>query len=1379
MKKTSALNTTLVACLAMLASPGVAQPEIRDYRVPTTTAPIVENSAVLFDGIVADGEWSAASRFGDFLVVARLGADNDETLLNRAVRNTTLRVQATPQGLVLGAVAETGPMNLIKAKFEGGERDVAVWEDDSLEFILYNPKADLGFVAIINPRGALFDGTFRSASGGSSDVNGDPNIDAESFAGHIDQDARSWSAELRIPWSLVGGSPDDGDVWRFNVKRYERTGVFSAWSPANDIAGIESSGRLRFRSDVAVQTDIRLPRVVADRVDDTTPPTYLVARAQYSGAEKRRFSAYNKVMAEVAADQAEATLALPEFLTTMGFSRRTLPLKEILDFSMGGSIELGTGETIGITATAEPEPGQQYVAELQLNDADNFDDPLHHQLVPFVWSEPVAFAVNLQRWFLTDGTVKLTVPAAGLPDIATDADHVRVGLRRRGAERELIEMNRAFDESTISLDMSSLEAGLYDVEIGLVRAGEVVLNRTIPLEKPAEPVWANNSLGRTDELLPPWEPIAYSGNTATTTNRIYTFGEELLPQQITVRLDRGDQALLAAPARFVVNGQLLRPQGQPEIVEQSETRWVRRQSYIGPSLTLNIRATLEYDGFYYLEVETATAARVESFRLEVPVRSEAGTHYWRGYNGLKPIDAFSKAEWPWGGELPDEQVDIGFAPTVRLHDLDHGLEWFAEHNWHWRNAEESKQIVIRPVADSARVLEVNFRGEPGHVEAGSRFDFGLIAIPTKPFALPWDEIMLSSSTGIADAVHFAKIEPARNPAMWMPGRTPPSQVRSGVFVHYPLHNNLDPRGGELQLNFSVIDGSEHDLFWIDFGDTEQNEGLHARLFRGDGSSRIRLADSAGNEATLWTSEDLESLRLTWHRTASGTDFTLEAGGDVATLRSSLSAELQQLHHGVLLLGGQSRLWLDRLTIADANEKPLLDDAFDDDFLPNDYRTTKAGGAVDRVGSFVDGRLRLDVQTSMLKHDVHHRQGITGVYTHWHARNNFLGPWYEIDGPEREAQYARYHATREPTRVDHLPYFLKNMATHDAAWPDFGAEVSIQPTAISFDHTVVAPSGPGQDFIVWAIHRLLTEMDADYIHLDFGLPFPDAALGTGAGSIGPDGELRFSYPILAHRELYKRIYKMCLDNNAKFVPHTSPGIEMSYGSFAHAGVTGEQEQFYFDFDHHQVYINPTRSYLTDDRYLSHYPGILLGTPHYQLGAGYLTVMTGDVNMTWATYLTKTFGDYPGSEDAAAGGHLLRDGVFTPYLAAAEEQLVTGSMMNRLNKYFVPILADYGDANFVPFFRAEASLGITTDVPDDVFVSVAMQTDRPEALLIVGNHAHQNHEATIEFNATALGIDGPAEVYDPVMRRVLKQESIGRVRVNTPKEMIRPLIVRPER
>ncbi|MEM6553584.1 MAG: glycoside hydrolase domain-containing protein [Planctomycetota bacterium] len=1358
------------------AEAAIAAPQAQDYRVPLSTAPLLSNDQVLIDGRVNDTEWEAGSRFGDFLVVTRLAADNSETLLNRSERNTQVRVIASDRGLVVGLIAETGPMHPIEARLPATERDGNVWEDDSFEVIVYHPDADRGYVVIINPNGALFDGPFRDNPKGPQTVGWRPNIPDENFAASVGEDR--WSAELLIPWERVGGAPEHLEVWRFNVKRYEHSGVFSAWAPANDIAGVETSGQLRFRNDMSVWSLFQMPRGVGDRVNDVTPPTTIRLMAMYEGQRPQLFMAYNKVMEEVT-EGGELAMTMPEFLTTMGFNARTLEVKEVEGFSMGGSTTLTRGGRIGIMATARPIPGRQYLAILNISDDDNFDDPLHRQIIPFTWSEPVAFPVRMQRWFLTDGTVKVSVPVRGLPKSAVGADRVRVTLMPETGELELAVVEGDLGADPVSLDLSDRATGPYRLRVEVLASGEVRTSREVPFEKPEFPEWAGNDLGKTDALLPPWEPMAYDGDTVVTTNRTYDFGEGLLPRQVTVHLERGDQPLLAETVRLVVDGQALLPQDEPRVLERSETRYARTQRFGGGPLALQIKATLEYDGFYYLEVETPEGGTVESFRLEVPVRAEAGTHYWRGYNGLKPIDQFNKAEWPWGGKLGNEPVEIGFAPTVRLHDLDHGLEFFTEHNWDWRNADNRKQIVIQPVSNGVRTLHVNFRGEggAGEVAAGSRFDFGLIAIPTKPFELPWDEIMLSNSESIRAKVHFENITPARYPALWMPGRKVPESLSDGVFVHYLLRDRVDPAGGELALDVDLMEAKEHGLFWLDFGDTTKSEGIHAIAYVDGNQHRVVLRDSRGKQVISPAVGSLDDFRLNWQARGNGTRLTLHVAGTQTLLDSALRPTAEQLRDGILLVGGQGRLKVDRLTIKDAAGQTTLDDAYDETFIPNDFRATAAGGTVDRVAHFDNGHLVLDTQVELKRHAVHDRKGVTGVYTHWHARDDFLGPWYEIDGEDRKQQYARYHAAMEGTGVGHDPYFLKNMAIYDPAWADFGAEVSIQPTAISFDHTVAAPSGPGQDFVVWGIHKVLTDMDADYIHLDFGLPFPDAALGTGAGSIGPDGELRFSYPLLAHRELYKRIYKLCIDHDAKFVPHTSPGIEMAYASFAHSGITGEQEEFYFNFNDEAKHSAIVRDYLPDDRYLSHYPGILLGTTHYQLSAAHLTAMTGDVMMTWSTYLSQPYGDFPGTEDAKDGGNLMRDGVFAPYRAAADQELRTGNMFTRLATYFYPVLLEFGDAKFVPFFRAEELLGITASPPEDVFVSAAMQRDGSEALLLVGNFSYTNHSAIVRFDAVRLGIEDDFEVYDPVLKRLLPVDASGSVTMDVPKEMIRPLIVRP--
>ena len=1378
MRSRTLASSTLSLFLAATATStaAAAEPEQRDYRPPVTTGPLVADAGVTLDGSLGPGEWDNASRVGDFLVVSRMAADSTETLMDRAQRNSRVHVAAADDGLYLGLRAETNPLRPLKA--EAG-RDGEVWFDDSFEVILYHPDADAGVVLLINPEGGFFDGSFEAVEGGEPAVDSALDLPEEAFAAAVGEEA--WTAEIRLPWSAVGGRPEQDERWRFNVKRYEPAGVFSAWSPARDIAGIESSGTLRFRDDHLVRTDFRVPEAVAGTVADVAAPVQVEVAMRYLGRDTASQSAYLDMLGTT--DEPDLVLVMPELLTTMGFDNQVYRLAKVEEGSMGGSAESTADEPdIGITATHHPVPGVPYVARMLASNDGTFDDPLHQQYVPFTWSEPVAFPLDVQRWFLTDGTVHVAVPAAGLPANARDADRVLAAMHPAGSETAATTASGPIGGGPLKLDVSELEPGPHRLEVTVLRGDEELLSRTVDLPIPETPAWAGNQLGITDEVLPPWDALAIDGGVVTTTNRRYDFGDGLLPRQVTVMLDRGDQPLLAAPVRLVAGGTALSPEGQPEEVERTDARWVREQVYASGTgddvLRLRLRQTLEFDGFCFFEVESLGDASVPSLALEVPMRTAAATHFWRGYNGLKPMDAMTKAGWPIGGRL-DGPLAMSFAPTVRLHALDHGLEWFAEQDWDWQNEATDRQIVIEEPTGSERILRVNLVDHAAEVPAGSRFDFGLIAIPTKPFELPWDETMLVGSMSIRDPIHLDDVSPARDPALWMPGRVPPEVISSGVFLHYPTRNVIDPTGGSLTLDLTTLDADHHDLFWLDFGDTTKNEGLQARVFVSEGGSRLVLKDNAGREAITPPVDTLRRATLRWERAGDGTRFAVSLNdAEAAELLLPQRPTAEDFRDGVLLVGGDGRLVLDRVRVEDASGEARLDDPLEEDFRPNDYLATAAGGVPDRVGRFDGGTLTLDAQAEMKIAEVNNRLGVNGAYTHWHSRDDFLGPWYEIDGPEREAQYAAYHASRKPTGVRHLPYYLKNMSINDASWADFGAESSIQPTNISFDHTVLAPDGPGQDFALWGIEKLLTDMDADFIHLDFGQPFPDASVGTGAGSFGPDGELRFSYPLLSHREMYKRIYKLCLDHDADFMPHTSPGSEMSYGSFATAGVTGEQEEFYFDFDHHPLYERPVRSYLADDRYLSHYPGILLGTPHYQLGARHLSVMTGDVLLNWGSYLTQPYGDHPTSADGRAGGHLKRDGAFAPYEAAADERLTSGPMMNRIAPYHTPVLADFGDAAFVPFFRVE-SLGVSTDRPADAFVSVAMKRDAPEALLLVGNFSHDNFDTTVTLDPARLGVDGDAEVYDPVMRTVLDANADGSLTVFTPKEFVRPLILRPVR
>jgi hypothetical protein len=1372
-------NRAIAGLALFVTGAAVAEPQSRPYTQPVTTAPQVENASPNIDGRVDYDEWQRASRFGDFLVVKRLAGDNTEELMQRAARNSTLHLLADAEGLYLAATAEQNPLEALTLSVPPNQRDGPVWFDDAFEFVIYNPDADRGVVLIITAAGAFFDGEFTGDAAADPRVTTQLALPDEAFASSQNED--TWSVELFVPWDEMGGPPEDDARWRFNVKRYEPSGVMTAWSPARDVAGIESSGTLRFSPTVQILTRFNLPDAATHTVADVVTPVTVEAGLNNRARQPQHYSAHIDMLTE--SDEPELVLEMPAVLTSMGFSGTNFPLAKVEEGSMGGSIVLQPSDPrISVTATYHPVPGQQSVARMIVSDATNFDDPLHEQFVPFVWSEPVAFPLSMQRWLLTNGTIELTVPPLGVPESASDADRFRAEIfdTQAPSASARIASSQTLDDQPLVLDIATLDPGNYRMKVTLMRGLEDRIARELELTIPETPEWVGNDLGKFDGVLPPWEPLRTADGVVTTTNRSYDFGDSVFPQQITVSLERGEQPLLAAPMRLLTNGQPMQPEGPVQIETQTDARRVMLQEFRRGDLRLRVRGTLEYDGFLFYEIESQETAEVASLVLETDMLARAATHYYRGYAGLQPINQMDKSDWPWGDVIGDDGLTLGFVSSLRVHDLDHGLEFNFEQDWDWRHADSNRKLVVEPPTDDKTRVHIRFVDMPGGTEvaAGSRFDFGLAALPLKPFELMWDELMLGNTTGIYDDVHFQKVQPARDAAMWLPGRVPPSQINDGVFVRYPLPNRLDGSRGELEIKFKALDETHPDLFWLDFGNPSEGQGLVGRLVWENGSARLRVEDSQGQQATTTPVRNPSVAKLTWQGDDRGTQFTVTLDNQSVGLRSRLRSGAKTPADAALLLGGNTRIAFDEVRLVNAEGVATIDDSFDEDFAPNDYLATVSGGIPDRTADFDDGRLVLDVQADLLKHDVHHRMGMVAVYNHWHARDNFLGPWYEIDGPDRVEQYDKYHTTVKPTGVKYLPYFLKNISINDPWWADFGSELAIQPTHISFDHAVISPNGPGADFKLWGVERVLSEMDADYIHMDFGLPFPDASLGNGAGSIGPDGELRFSYPHLAHRAMYKRIYKLCLDHDAHFVPHTTPGVEASYGGFMTAGLTGEQEEFWFDFNNRELYANPVRSYLSDARYLSHYPGMLIGVPHYALRAEHLTLLTGDVLMVWGSYWTQTYGDSPGTEDGEAGGHLKRDGAFRPFRAAADHELRTGGMMTRFAPYLPPILKDFGDARFVPFFRNQDL--VTVSHEDDVRVSVAMKRDAPEALLLVGNLASTSHDAvelSVNFEALGVGSVESSEVYDPVMKRVVPHNAQGELTIDAPKEHTRLLIARP--
>jgi len=142
--------------------------------------------------------------------------------------------------LVEGLDTETG--RLIA---EAAKRDDPVWKDNNFEFFFAPPAFGAGYIHFsINHKGAVYD------SKNMSPVDRDLgfNLKAESAVKVLGD---RWVAELKVPFSELGGAPRPGDAWPVNVGRGRnaadsKDNATSSWSHEGRMHGIEGFRRILF-----------------------------------------------------------------------------------------------------------------------------------------------------------------------------------------------------------------------------------------------------------------------------------------------------------------------------------------------------------------------------------------------------------------------------------------------------------------------------------------------------------------------------------------------------------------------------------------------------------------------------------------------------------------------------------------------------------------------------------------------------------------------------------------------------------------------------------------------------------------------------------------------------------------------------------------------------------------------------------------------------------------------------------------------------------------------------------------------------------------------------------------------------------------------------
>ncbi len=177
-------------------------------------------SAPVIDGKLDDATWKSAKLLDKFVPAASAPA-------GKTVVDTVAYTTYDDKNLYLAV--ECSEPSMDKIVNTGSEKDSDVWNGDCLE-IFISTTADTPYENrhfIINPNNAQWDGK-------SPPENNDVTWNAD-WQSAVTKNAASWTVEVAIPWSAIGGYPAAGSTRFANLCRQRKpVDEWSSWSTVFD-----------------------------------------------------------------------------------------------------------------------------------------------------------------------------------------------------------------------------------------------------------------------------------------------------------------------------------------------------------------------------------------------------------------------------------------------------------------------------------------------------------------------------------------------------------------------------------------------------------------------------------------------------------------------------------------------------------------------------------------------------------------------------------------------------------------------------------------------------------------------------------------------------------------------------------------------------------------------------------------------------------------------------------------------------------------------------------------------------------------------------------------------------------------------------------------
>ncbi len=350
----------------------------------------------------------------------------------------------------------------------------------------------------------------------------------------------------------------------------------------------------------------------------------------------------------------------------------------------------------------------------------------------------------------------------GVPQSILEAKSFSVTVKKKGGRETLAQGTGTISNLTGStlLSLPELPDGEYQGIIRLLDAdGKKVLSeKTADFVRKHYP-WERNTIGLSDEVIPPFSPVEVKGNNVSVWGRTYSVGGGGLPEQISAAPPTGNlgriEPLLAAPIRLELSqaGKTVTLKPGQATIAGAKHQAICQGVMEGQDLTAEVMAVVEYDGWYQVQLllRPRTPLNLDALDLVIQLRDAAGDRW----NPPFPVDTLYVQRMGDGrygnyfGAIPEktgvhfQSTSLlkykrktkdwkSFVPITYVGNGDRGLWFFAWSDANWELKDEQPMLLVERLADRSVRVRVRLLAGPVSVSGARKLQFAFQAAPVKP-----------------------------------------------------------------------------------------------------------------------------------------------------------------------------------------------------------------------------------------------------------------------------------------------------------------------------------------------------------------------------------------------------------------------------------------------------------------------------------------------------------------------------------------------------------------------------------------------------------------------------------------------------------------------